>query len=269
MKSKLTVRLLFAALTALTAVALIAPAAQAKEPAPGYENFYGCPTKEENPAVITCNRSIITGGHFQMGSKDVPIVNQIELNGGLAAGGLVVSNAKGGLKPVKQPVPGGIIGLTGLDWLVNFLNVEQLKLYAVTELAGQPILSSSFSLPIKVHLINPALGNNCYVGSTANPIALKMITGTTNPPPPNEPITGTPPKFSTEAKGIIHQDNGVFVDNSFAAPAASGCTLNIAFIPVNIDGLVNAESGLPSPAGTNETTQNFDLETVAYKKVYP
>ena len=29
-------------------------------------------------------------------------------------------------------------GLTGLDWLVNLLNVEALKLYAVTELVGAP-----------------------------------------------------------------------------------------------------------------------------------
>jgi hypothetical protein len=33
---------------------------------------------------------------------------------------------KGGLRPVKQKVPGGVIGLTGLTWLLEFLGSEAL-----------------------------------------------------------------------------------------------------------------------------------------------
>ena len=101
-----------------------------------------------------------------MGSKDVPITNPITLSGGATFDGRLFANSKGGLAPVKQQVPGGIIGLTGLDWLVNFLNLEGLKLYAVTELAGQPRITNGavdLELPIRVHLINSVLGNNCYV----------------------------------------------------------------------------------------------------------
>lgn len=256
----------------LAAMALLATAAVAKEPAPGYAAFAGCPSPEENPAVEACTRTVIDGGHFQMGRKDVPISKPMTLVGGLLPDAHLAANSKGGLSPVKQQVPGGVIGITGLDWLVNFLNIEQLKLYAVTELAGAPFLGGeTLELPIKVHLINTALGNSCYVGSDSNPIVLHLTTETTNPPPPNKPITGVPPVFSfDEETAIAHYDNGVFVDNSFAAPGANGCKLTLfGFIPISLNSLVNAQAGLPSPAGTNETTQNFDLELVGIETVYP
>jgi hypothetical protein len=269
MKSNKTTKLLAAAVTALAAMAMAVPAAQAREPAPGYSQFAGCPSTEEVPTVVVCTRAIIKSGHFQMGSKDVPIANPMTLTGGITEEATIVANSKGGLSPVKQPVPGGIIGITGLDWLVNFLNIEQLKLYAVTELAAPP--ASVSKLKLRVHLINPVLGNNCYVGSFAEPISLNMTTETTNPPPPNEPITGEGPEFGFDfEKEIILQTNGTFVDNSFAAPGASGCVLTLfGFIPINLNPLVNSQSGLPSPAGTNETIQNFDVETTPVARVYP
>ena len=126
---------------ALIAIGMLAPSAFATTPAKGYERFAGCPSPAELPTVTLCQRAVIDGGHFQMGSKDVPITNPITLSAELSLDGAVVANSKGGLTPVKQQVPGGIIGLTGLDWLVNFLSLEGLKLYAVTELAGQPKLA--------------------------------------------------------------------------------------------------------------------------------
>jgi len=276
MKSKTLARLLTSLGTLLAMGALLAASAVADTPAPGYEEFAGCPSPSENPTIEACLVSTINGGHFQMGSKDVPITNPITLSAGISGiDGSLIPNSKGGLTPVKQQVPGGIIGLTGLDWLVNFLSLEGLKLYAVTELAGKPgnpLIEDPFSLPIKVHLINPVLGNNCYVGSSSNPIKLNLTVGTTNPPPPNEPISGKNPEVVLDPtrEGVILSNNGVFVDNSFAAPAASGCVLTLfGFIPISINGLVNSQSDLPSPAGTNETIQEFDGALSFPSVVYP
>ncbi len=256
---------------AIATMAMTTAAASAATPAPGYGQFTGCPSKAEISDVVACLNSEITGGHFKMGNKTVPITKPIALTGGASFSLGFVANSQGGLKPVKQQVPGGVIGLTGLDWLVNFLGVEGLKLYAVTELVGKPEIGEILELPIRVHLINPALGKNCYVGSAANPIHLELTTDTTSPPPPNKPISGSP--FETDfdpTTGIILQKNGVAVDNSFAAPSASGCVLTLfGFIPVSINGIVNLASGLPAPAGTNETVQHMKLETVAVQKVYP
>ena len=263
-----------AAMAAITALGVLSAAAQAATPAPGYTQFAGCPSPAENSATSICVKTTITGGHFQMGSKDVPITKPMTLTGGQnPETGVISFNAQGGLKPVKQLVPGGVIGLTGLDWLVNFLSLEGLQLFAVTELAGAPRQTpeSTLELPVKVHLINPVLGNNCYVGSTSNPIRLNLTSYTTNPPPPNKPITGKEGEFSfDEATEILHFNNGEFVDNAFAAPGASGCVLTLlGFIPISINGLVNTQSGLPAPAGTNETRQKYNSELAAQSRVYP
>jgi hypothetical protein len=277
-QSRTLARLLTVALAAIAAAAFFAASAAAREPAPGYTQFAGCPSPEENAKLSLCTRTLITGGHFQMGNKDVPLEKTITISGGTegletqAAG--FTYNSKGGMSPVTQVVPGGVIGLTGLTWLLEFFGVNALSLYATTELAGQvgPLFTEPVVLPIKVHLTTPSgvLGKNCYVGSNTNPITLNLITTTTSPPPPNEPITGKFAEFSADEKGIIHLDNGQFVDNSFAAPGASGCVLTLfGFIPISINGLVNTQSGLPSPAGTNETRQDFDIEVVERALVYP
>jgi hypothetical protein len=273
MGSKNVARLLPMVLVAILAAAFLAPIAQAATPKPGYTQFAGCPSPEENPNVTLCARTVIKSGHFQMGSKDVPITNPMVLSGGQdVSTGKFVFNSKGGLTAVKQKVPGGVVGLTGLTWLLELLGSEALTLYAVTELAGPltSVLVDPTELPIKVHLINSTLGNNCYVGSNSNPIRLQLTTKTTSPPPPNTPITGKEPVPSFDpALGILHFDNGEYVDNAFAAPGATGCVLTLfGFIPISINGLVNAQSGLPAAAGTNETRQVFDLEATSIAAVY-
>jgi hypothetical protein len=267
MKSKRHVRLAAILVGLLSVFAVTSSAAQAEELNPGYEQFAGCP----NPFLpgntdLTCVRSVITGGNFKMGNKNVPISNPMKLSGGVEGGFKNFTyNSEGGLEKVRQPVPGGLVGLTGLEELLEILSVEQLKLYAVTELAGAPEFKNlnTATLRLKIHLENAVLGNNCYVGSNANPIVLHLTTGTTEPPPPNEPITGKPatPGFEPERE-IVFAKEGEFVDNSFAAPGASGCVLNLGLIPLPIDALVNAASGLPSAAGHNETRQQFELELV-------
>jgi hypothetical protein len=262
-----------AVLGAVAVMLALVPAAMAKTPAPGYAQFAGCPSQEENAAVTGCFRSVISGGYFQMGSKNVPIENPLTLSGGYNEEGAFLGfNSNGGLSKAKQKVPGGVIGLTGLTWLAEFLGINALTLYATTELAGNPQpLAEPAYLPIKVHLENAALGSNCYVGSSTNPITLLLTTGTTSPPAPNKPITGKEPeaKFDFETE-IYHLNNGIFVDNSFAAPGASGCVLTLfGFIPISINGLVNSQSGLPSAAGHNATEQKFNAELVARNVVYP
>lgn len=270
MSSKFLRKLAMVAVAAVAAVAMAAPAASADTPKAGWERFAGCPGPTENSEVAACIRTVITGGYFKMGSKNVPISKPMTLVGGVNENlGNFTWNSKGGLTPVQQQVPGGVIGLTGLDWLVNFLDIDALQLFAVTELAGPPVFGETLSLPIKVRLVNPVLGSKCYVGTQTNPIKLSLTEGTTNPPPPNTPISGKQAEFAEDPSGIITLNKAVAVDNSFAAPGASGCTLTLfGFIPISINGLVNTQSGLPSPAGTNATAQEQDTELVARNLVY-
>lgn len=271
-QSKTLARLLTAALASILSIAMFAPGAQAQEPNPGFEQFKGCPSPEE-AELFFCVRSDVNGGHLQMGSKTVPIENPLTLVGGTDPSfeGFT-ANEFGGLSKTKQKVPGGVIGLTGLTWLLEFFGSDALTLYATTELAGPPtgFTVDSVTLPIKVHLETPSgvLGNNCYIGSDSSPIVLNNTTGTTNPPPPNEPITGQEPEFNEENE-IVQLTNGIYVDNEFAAPGANGCVLKLfGFIPISLNGFVNSQAGLPSPAGTNETVQEFDIEIALQESVY-
>jgi len=272
-QSKMLARLLTLFGAAIAAMALLAPAASAAKTAPGFEQFKGCPTPAEK-SLLFCVRSDITGGHLQVGKKDVPIEKPLVLSG--AVNGLFeefTAGPEGGLSKTPQKVPGGVVGLTGLTWLLEFFGSEALTLYATTELAGPPtnFTVSTVTIPIKVHLTNPAglLGNTCYIGSNSNPITLHLTTGTTSPPAPNKPITGKSPEIS-ESGGILYLKNGVYVDNSFSAPGASGCELKLfGFIPISLNGFVNEQSGLPAAAGTNEAVQNFNIEFALQSTVYP
>jgi hypothetical protein len=274
-QSKTLARLLGAAGAAILAVLLLAPMAQAKEPAPGYTQFTGCPSPEESASTVFCIRSVVPSGHLDVGKKEVPIINPLTIVGGLNSElQEFKANSKGGLSKVKQKVPGGVLGLTGLTWLLEFFGSEALTLYAETELAGEPtnFTIETVTLPIKVHLTNPSglLGSTCYLGSNTEPIVLNLITGTTNPPPPNKPITGKFPEISEDALGIAHFNNGTYVDNSFAAPGVNGCKLVLfGFIPISINGLVDEVSGLPAKAGTNEALENFNIELTLQELVYP
>jgi hypothetical protein len=262
---------------AIAVMAVFAPLAQAREPAPGYTQFAGCQSPEENAETSSCQRSVVKSGFVKMGSKNVPIEKPITLTGGTNEFlEHFTWNSKGGLTKVPQKVPGGVVGLTGLTWLLELLGSEALTLYAVTELAAttEPVVLhslNSFTLKVKIHLVNATLGNNCYVGTNSNPIVWNLTTGTTSPPPPNTPITGKNAEISfTESPEILFAKNGRYVDNAWSAPGASGCVLTLfGFIPISINGLVNSQSGLPAPAGTNTTEQVIDTEIAGREAVYP
>jgi len=260
MKPKRVSKLFGAAVAAFAAAAMMAPVVQADTPNPGYSQFAGCPSVHENSEMSSCLRSVVTSGNFKMGNKNVPIEKPIVLSGGVNEFlGNFSYNSKGGMPPVNQKVPGGVVGLTGLTWLLELLGSEALTLYAATELAGKPTCAglAEITLPIKVHLINGTLGNKCYVGSSSNPITLHMH------------LTKEPVVTGDEKTGILTATGATYFDNTFSAPGASGCVLTLfGFIPISINGLVNTQSGLPAATG-NETTQNITTELVDVLKVYP
>jgi hypothetical protein len=269
MKLMHPVRLLLAVGAALVAVAMLAPLAQAATPKPGYTQFAGCPTKAEQPAVSTCLTSTITGGQLHLGNKETKITQPMTLSGGIGPeGGPIYFSPAGGLTKAKQKVEGGVIGLTGLTWLAEVLGIEALTLYATAELAGTPSVTDveDVTLPLKVHLENTTgvLGPKCYIGSSSSPILLHLTTHTSGS------LTGKEPEYTfMEGTEILKATNGRFVDGTFTAPGASGCTLTLfGFIPISLNGLIDSTSGLPAGSGTNYTNQNYNMEIVEAALVY-
>jgi hypothetical protein len=114
-------------------------------------------------------------------------------------------------------------------------------------------------MPVRVRLENPLLGDGCYIGSASEPITLHLTTGTTSPPPPNQPITGEASGVHFTGGGaILFADHVAVVDNSFSVPVARGC--GGPLLASAIDPVVNGKIGLPSPAGKNSAILSGHLE---------
>lgn len=273
-----------------TAMFVATSSAMAAAPTGDYARFKYCPYT--NPNATTCIYSSTTSGSFKIGNATVPITSAtpLTLQGGVSyndsTGGYTWYDAVGADSLVKVPlkVPGGLIGLvdtggfTGV--LISLFNAAVASVndvYATAEQAG-PInfnlanavagSGTAVTLPIRVHLTNPFLGSDCYIGSTSNPISLKLTTGATAPPPPNTPISGSPGTLSVNPTSLVATINNIkLVDNSFAAPAASNCGF-LLLDKLLITAAVNLKEGLPAAAGKNTailggTTYIVDKSLVA------
>jgi hypothetical protein len=273
-------RLAAAALAPLAMLALAAPA-MAGKPTGEFANFTECPLG--NPAVITCIYGKTTSGEFTIGSTTVPLTKATTLQGGLN-GELEFINAANGetLSKTPQTVPGGLLKIMAPSFLPGFLQelfnefIDKgiTGVTATTELVSKPTLNlfavltgegPALTLPVRVHLENTFLGSGCYVGSSAHPVTVALTTGTTSPPAPNKPISGSPgePEVKDEGELLILHKNSL-VNNSFAAPEAEGCGGFFSFL---IDPAVDAEIGLPSAAGHNTAILDGTQEVAGAEKV--
>jgi PKD repeat protein len=116
----------------------------------------------------------------------------------------------------------------------------------INPLTGVGTLSISLRLKIEGAAAGVSLGDSCIVPT----FTLNLRTGATTPPTGFEPLTGVPYDPST--------GQATLVDNNFQVPGSSGCgPLGAA------SGPLNAQFGIPSPAGLNEAS----LVVVATPKI--
>jgi len=270
--------------TVLFAAALIAlgltGTAQAKLTG-NFTRFAQCPFS--NLEVKRCLYATTESGEVVLGSKKVPIVNPVVLQGGAGAVDEETFNqhffgASNGvtLSKAAQPVPGGLAGivnckaisepflrfsceltfengLTGLNSTLELAKPASEIVLNEVNLIGEE--GTALKLPVKAHLENPFLGSNCYVGSSSSPLIWNLTTGKTSPPKPNEPITGSPGTFKTLESGTILEAKGnKLVDNAWSAPGATGC--GGFLVELLLDPIINAASGLPASAGHNTAILN-------------
>jgi hypothetical protein len=273
-------------------IALTAVSSASATPKGIYKVFSDCPAK--TPGVVLCQFGQTTSGEFAIGKTVVPINKTITLQGGAVSAGkinqyfLVPATDGNSLSKVELNVPGG---------LLDFINCEEIKgsgffealeraackaifenkttgVTATTELVASmtnpAILNegalfagegTAITLPVRVHLKNPLLGNSCYVGSEASPIQLHLTTGATSPEAPNKSISGKKGTLSVEEEGggevFVLSENSL-VDNAFSVPVAEGCGEFFSFL---IDPIVDSKLGLPSKDGHNAAVLNGTLRT--------
>lgn len=251
-----------------------------------YGQFKQCPLG--NPATKLCLFTQTKGGELVAGSKTVPISRTITLQGGVH---IVESKEKEIVKDefiaakdgetvskTPQPVPGGLEGVVDPKRLTPALQELYKELIdrgitevtATIELAApassigidvQDLIEAegtALALPVKVKLSNGFLGESCYIGSNADPISLRLTTGRVDSPKPNKQIRGKVGKAKLKDDYNLTVIKGSsLVDNTFAAPAATGCGKTGA--PA-IDRAIDAKLGLPAGPGHNTAILDGTLQ---------
>jgi hypothetical protein len=269
-----------AAVAAMAAVASPALATPEGE----FAVFAQCPLK--NAELSACLWAKSESGEFVAGKQKVPITNPITLQGGFIeneeTGVLTFVGAENGVTVSHSPqtVPGGLAGLINCKEIKEFFLRISCELFfensftgatETTELAAPAssiglneanLISetgTALSLPVKVHLENPFLGSSCYLGSNAHPIVIEFTTGTTSPPEPNKPIKGKLGTITVVGGGqILKISNNSLVNNSFAAPGATGC--GGFLVELLLDPIINAKLGIPAASGHNTAILGGTLE---------
>jgi hypothetical protein len=269
---RIAIRALATVLAAFLAMLCLVAGASAHEGE--YAKFDFCPSTNE--AVAKCIHSVTEGGEVVLGEKTVPIVNPVTVQGGFSAPNEeAVSSffeATNGvtLSHTPQPVPGGLAGIVPpegsgpvVEAAVKFFfengltgvnsTLELARPASEIQISEQNLVfeeGTALKLPVKVHLENPFLGSECYVGSSSSPIIWNLTTGVTEPPGPNTPIQGTPGTLEFREGGrILHLEDSVFVDNAWSAPQAQGC--GGVLLEALVDPVIDSQVGLPAAAGVN------------------
>ncbi|MFF4242790.1 hypothetical protein ACFYYL_43605 [Actinomadura geliboluensis] len=238
-----------------SAQARTVPTAPAEAGLPDFD-FSDCPAvpADYEEYIGTCFDQVVVGGQIQIGRLSHEITDEIRftyaevMKWPTGERQLLV----GPLHTKKVALPSEVIGLP-----------PGRTVFAAPEYAGGFTINyPNMTIGLKIRLSGAGLGGSCVIGSDEDPIPLSMTTGSTNPPPPNTPITGVPfTHVGTVDK--VNIMSATHVDNAFPAPAARGCEQS----GTNIDGLVNSAAGLPSPAGTNTVVLDHYIATTAYTKL--
>lgn len=245
--------------------------------------FSRCPV--DNPTMLAadgvndsalCVSSHSASGSIKLGNTTVPTgASDLQIGVVTHPGGTstLVSPAEGALVADSANLPGGLLGLMCpsnipvVSGICNQItNVSLNKVTATIEsvnspsdfqlLAGTTTGKPIVTLPVRIHLENPFLGSNCYIGSSSNPIVLRPQ-NLTRPAPSTEAFNGDGTPDPTGPLGRINLIGANQGDSTFAVPGASGCGLGL------LDWAVNLKTGLPAASGTNSVTLNSAATYVA------
>lgn len=262
-----------AGIATVLASLVVGLAAASADPTGDYAPFKECPYA--SLPVDDCFYGLIDGGSLTIGTKTIPVVNPITLQGGYTGSftGLVFHGAKNGdtLSKTPQPVPGGLLGVTPPpSWpqalkeaLEEAIEEGLTGVTATVELAASATsivldyealleqTGTALGLPVKIKLANPFLGSNCYIGSNAEPIELELTTGKSGA------LDGSAGTLSFDDDFTIVTLHGIeLVDSSFEVPGANGCG---GVYSSYVDPLVESIFGVPAASG-NAADLEADFE---------
>lgn len=278
--SSKNLKVLFAALGGLVALAVLAVAGQASAATLSgpWAPFTNCPVNEpafvnspETKGFARCVYTSSPSGSLTIGNTTVQTGSQ-SVQFGADGSGLVPATDGQTLVAAPAQVPGGLVGLMCpskvllVSELCNTAADNGLNAVTATaELAGAPSDFNPFggtrlgepivTLPVKIHLQNPLLGSSCDIGSDAEPIVLH----------PETTALGELQHVELDPKGyavtFLTVTGATQGDSKFAVPGTSGC--GGALLSPVVDEAINLKEGLPSAAGKNDLVLDDSTSSLA------
>jgi len=240
-----------------------------------YAPFAECPLS--NRATDICIFAQTESGELTIGHKTIPITKTITLQGGVHQDETTGKQKFIGalndetLSVAPQVIPGGLKEIIGRGTGQVTATIALAAPASAIGVSTQNLIEAKgigLSLPVKLRLSNPLLGESCYIGSNAHPIVIDLSTGTTRLSPSHKsltakPLTGKPghAKFKDEYNLVTLVDESL-VSDSFAAPRAEGCgqvSGSGGAHSSQLDLAIDAELGLPIARGDSEALLNVTL----------
>jgi hypothetical protein len=270
-RRRLIVTMALVAPLACLGVVSSSAAATEHHPTGIYAPFADCPLSGSSAKLCITAREV--SGEFVVGRKPVPIDAPLTVQGGyFDSEGSEESTFVGAedgdtLSKSALSVPGGLAGILAPEYLPASLRrqfdasigsgpmgvtmtPELARPASTIKLDMSNLLNAEgvvMQLPLKIKLSNPFLGGECYIGSSTTPIFANLTAGVTDPPAPSKSISGIVGSIEFLGEFTVLIDHGdSLVDNTFAVPRATGCSGGYSAV---VDAAVDAQLGLPSPAG--------------------
>ena len=262
-------------------------------PPPGgiYKPFTNCPIL--NPlmkegvsgSAVICSAGQVASGSITIGNITTPVIEPVDVQfGGVQtpnadfggdwttginsfAGGILPPPAGLSAMVVTKPdlIPMSLtqaLGCPSTNKTVQSICVKAQNgsakdndVFALAQSAGQ---LTNFGLTtwtqrLKFKLINPLLGNSCYIGNNNQPVVVNpnivlgpngMLNELPDPNPKKHPNTA-----------VLQITGAVATDTTFTAPGVTGCGPGGAK-NISIDTALDAGTGLPAASGVNSLTLN-------------
>ncbi|GAA4481329.1 hypothetical protein GCM10023094_29290 [Rhodococcus olei] len=199
-----------------------------------------------DPAVGEgCLSVVVNGGTFDNNGFTLPIKDgDLVIAGTLAPDGPIVPRNDGHFGVYSKPmqVPGGVLGVDlPLNNLFGLTGVTSQVEATETPTINGLVTDFDLTMPARLKIDNPLLGDNCYIGSPENPVVFELNKGPEMP----EGHFEDPYPAGTAWLTNIHNEAA-----DFALPGATGCGPFGVLNPI-----VNWRAKVPNDSGTSLNTE--------------
>jgi hypothetical protein len=261
-----------------------------------YSGFTNCPLlnplmqESIGGDAVICSDGHVDSGSVTLGNITTPVVRPVDVQFGgwdpqnasfggdwttgiqQFAGGILPPPAGVGamLKTRPDLIPESLTTALGCSTTTD-PNVQALcvkaenfggKFLDVSALAQSAGQLTNFGLTtwtqrIKFKLINPLLGNNCFVGNNNQPV---VVNPNISLAPGGQLVVLPDPNPTAHPNTVVLRiTKAIATDTTFTAPGVTGCGPGGA-ANLSIDAALDASSGLPSASGANTLTLNGMFE---------